>query len=145
MGLRSKYINLSFLLLYINTIQCFFLILIFHFYVFGCDIRIAVVTGANKGIGLEISRRLASKGVGVVLTARDVKRGTEAVEELKASGFSHVVFHQLDVTEPTTIASLVDFLRTQFGKLDILVFVLHLTILRNGWIYISLFHLVNHF
>lgn len=83
--------------------------------------KIAVVTGANKGIGLEISRQLASKGVGVVLTARDVKRGTEAVEELKASGFSHVVFHQLDVTEPTTIASLVDFLRTQFGKLDILV------------------------
>ncbi|KAK9927261.1 hypothetical protein M0R45_024453 [Rubus argutus] len=83
--------------------------------------KIAVVTGANKGIGLEISWQLASKGVGVVLTARDVKRGTEAVEKLKASGFSHVVFHQLDVTVPTTIASLVDFLKTQFGKLDILV------------------------
>ncbi|KAM5573554.1 salutaridine reductase [Rosa sericea] len=83
--------------------------------------RIAVVTGANKGIGLEISRQLASNGVGVVLTARDVKRGTEAVQKLKASGFSDVVFHQLDVNNPTTIASLADFLKTQFGKLDILV------------------------
>ncbi|PRQ18956.1 putative oxidoreductase [Rosa chinensis] len=83
--------------------------------------RIAVVTGANKGIGLEISRQLASNGVGMVLTARDVKRGTEAVEKLKASGFSDVVFHQLDINNPTTIASLAHFLKTQFGKLDILV------------------------
>ncbi|PRQ18957.1 putative salutaridine reductase (NADPH) [Rosa chinensis] len=83
--------------------------------------RIAVVTGANKGIGLEISRQLASNGVGVILTARDLKRGTEAVEKLKASGFSDVVFHQLDVNNPTTIAALADFLKTQFGKLDILV------------------------
>ncbi|KAJ0960267.1 hypothetical protein J5N97_001908 [Dioscorea zingiberensis] len=72
--------------------------------------KIAVVTGANKGIGLEISKQLASKGVGVVLTARDAKRGTEAAESLKASGFSDVVFHQLDVTAPTSIAS--------FGKLS---------------------------
>ncbi|XP_062030613.1 (+)-neomenthol dehydrogenase-like [Rosa rugosa] len=83
--------------------------------------KIAVVTGANKGIGLEISKQLASKGVGVVLTARDVKRGTEAAESLKASGFSDVVFHQLDVTAPTSIASLANFLKTQFRKLDILV------------------------
>ncbi|VVA30053.1 PREDICTED: (+)-neomenthol dehydrogenase [Prunus dulcis] len=83
--------------------------------------RIAVVTGGNKGIGLEISRQLGSNGVGVILTARDEKRGTEAVEKLKASGFSDVVFHQLDVTDQTSIASLADFLQTQFGKLDILV------------------------
>ncbi|PRQ17764.1 putative oxidoreductase [Rosa chinensis] len=83
--------------------------------------KIAVVTGANKGIGLEISKQLASKGVGVVLTARDAKRGTEAAESLKASGFSDVVFHQLDVTAPTSIASLANFLKTQFRKLDILV------------------------
>ncbi|KAK9273665.1 hypothetical protein L1049_018475 [Liquidambar formosana] len=84
--------------------------------------RFAVVTGANKGIGLEICRQLASNGVMVVLTARDEKRGIEAVEKLKASGLSdHVVFHQLDVGEPDSIASLADFIKTQFGKLDILV------------------------
>ncbi|KAB1222520.1 Salutaridine reductase [Morella rubra] len=83
--------------------------------------RIAVVTGANKGIGFEISKQLASNGVRVILTARDVRRGNEAVEKLKAAGFSDVIFHQLDVTDPSSSSSLADFIRTQFGMLDILV------------------------
>ncbi|GLT60634.1 hypothetical protein SLA2020_333920 [Shorea laevis] len=84
--------------------------------------RYAVVTGANKGIGLEICKQLASHGVTVVLTARDEKRGMEAVEKLKESGLSeYIVFHQLDVADPATIASLADFVKRQFGKLDILV------------------------
>ncbi|GLT50274.1 hypothetical protein SLA2020_237700 [Shorea laevis] len=84
--------------------------------------RYAVVTGANKGIGLEICKQLASHGVTVVLTARDEKRGMEAVEKLKESGLSEcIVFHQLDVADPATIASLADFVKRQFGKLDILV------------------------
>ncbi|XP_016649849.1 PREDICTED: (+)-neomenthol dehydrogenase-like isoform X1 [Prunus mume] len=83
--------------------------------------RYAVVTGANKGMGLETVRQLASKGFTVVLTARDEKRGLEAVEKLKESGLSgQVVFHQLDVANPATVASLADFIKTQFGKLDIL-------------------------
>lgn len=84
--------------------------------------RIAVVTGGNKGIGFEICKQLASNGVKVVLTARDEKRGLEAVEKLKDFGLSHlVVFHQLDVTDPASVASLSDFVKTKFGKLDILV------------------------
>uniref|UniRef100_A0A2N9ER37 Uncharacterized protein n=1 Tax=Fagus sylvatica TaxID=28930 RepID=A0A2N9ER37_FAGSY len=83
--------------------------------------RIAIVTGANKGIGFEICKQLASNGVRVVLTARDVRRGNEAVEKLKAAGCSDVFFHQLDVMDPTSIPALVDFIKTQFGKLDILV------------------------
>ncbi|XP_021817006.1 (+)-neomenthol dehydrogenase-like [Prunus avium] len=84
--------------------------------------RYAVVTGANKGIGLETVRQLASNGFTVVLTARDEKRGLEAVEKLKESGLSgQVVFHQLDVAKPATVASLAEFIKTQFGKLDILV------------------------
>ncbi|XP_030948141.1 (+)-neomenthol dehydrogenase-like [Quercus lobata] len=83
--------------------------------------RIAVVTGGNKGIGFEICRQLASNGVRVVLTARDVRKGNEAIEKLKAAGCSDVVFHQLDVMDPTTISSLADFIKTHFGKLDILV------------------------
>ncbi|XP_042511912.1 salutaridine reductase-like [Macadamia integrifolia] len=82
--------------------------------------RIAVVTGASKGIGLETCRQLSSNGVLVILTARDEKRGIEAVENLKGSGLSHVIFHQLDVTEPSSIASMADF-KTQFAKLDIVV------------------------
>ncbi|ESW11896.1 hypothetical protein PHAVU_008G068200 [Phaseolus vulgaris] len=85
-------------------------------------IRYAVVTGANKGIGFGICKQLISNGITVVLTARDEKRGIEAVEKLKEFGASdQVVFHQLDVTDPKSIESLANFIKTQFGKLDILV------------------------
>ncbi|KAL3498799.1 hypothetical protein ACH5RR_041531 [Cinchona calisaya] len=83
--------------------------------------RCAVVTGANKGIGLEICRQLASKGISVVLTARDAKRGREAVENLKSCGFSNVVFHQLDLLNLDSIHSLATFIKNHYGKLDILV------------------------
>ncbi|KAL4621855.1 hypothetical protein ACB092_06G258600 [Castanea dentata] len=84
--------------------------------------RYAVVTGGNKGIGFETCRQLALNGVTVVLTSRDEKRGLEAVDKLKESGLSDLVlFHQLDVTDPASIASLADFIKATFGKLDILV------------------------
>lgn len=82
--------------------------------------RLAVVTGANKGIGLETARQLASHGVTVILTARDEKKGTDAVESLHHVGFSSVVFHQLDVRDPASVASLANFIENQFGKLDVL-------------------------
>ena len=85
-------------------------------------LRYAVVTGANKGIGFEICRKLASNGIVVVLTGRDEKKGLEAVEKLREFGLSdHVVFHQLDVADPASIASFADFIKTKYGKLDILV------------------------
>ncbi|KAM0860997.1 hypothetical protein ACQ4PT_046176 [Festuca glaucescens] len=84
--------------------------------------RVAVVTGGNKGIGLEVCRQLASKGVIVVLTARDEKRGSEAARGLHASGFSDVVYHNLDVSDPSSAACLADFIENKFGKLDILYF-----------------------
>ncbi|XP_061340154.1 (+)-neomenthol dehydrogenase-like [Gastrolobium bilobum] len=84
--------------------------------------RFAVVTGANKGIGYGICKKLASIGIVVVLTARNEKRGLEAMENLKEFGLSDfLVFHQLDVTDPASVASLADFIKTKFGKLDILV------------------------
>ncbi|KAL9672197.1 hypothetical protein QQ045_028447 [Rhodiola kirilowii] len=84
--------------------------------------RYAVVTGGNKGIGFEICRQLASKGVVVILTAINEQMGYEAVEKLKACGFSDsVVFHQLDVADHASVAEVADFIRTRFGKLDILV------------------------
>jgi len=65
---------------------------------------------------------LVSNGIKVVLAARDEKRGLEAVDKLKNLALpSHVVFHQLDVTDPKSIGSFADFLKNQFGKLDILV------------------------
>ncbi|KAL0464766.1 UNVERIFIED_CONTAM: (-)-isopiperitenone reductase [Sesamum latifolium] len=84
--------------------------------------RYAVVTGANKGIGFEICRQLASEGITVISTARSEKRGTDAQERLKELGLSdNVVFHQLDVLDPATIASLFEFIKAKYGRLDILV------------------------
>ncbi|XP_030457271.1 (+)-neomenthol dehydrogenase-like isoform X1 [Syzygium oleosum] len=86
--------------------------------------RLAVVTGANKGIGLETVKQLASNGIRVILTARNEKRGLEALNKLKKcdGSFSElVVFHQLDVADLASITSLADFVGTNFGKLDILV------------------------
>ncbi|XP_074294952.1 uncharacterized protein LOC141622832 [Silene latifolia] len=85
--------------------------------------RYAVVTGSNKGLGLEISRHLASQGVVVQLTSRDQKRGLEAIEQLKNSGVNseNLEYHQLDVTDPPSFAALTDFIKAKFGKLDILV------------------------
>lgn len=80
-----------------------------------------MITGANKGIGFETARQLASEGVMVVLTARDKKRGLEATSKLHGMGFPNVVFHQLDVLDPTSIESLALFMKEKFGRLDILV------------------------
>ena len=77
-----------------------------------------MVTGGNRGIGLEICKQLASNGVTVVLTARDEKRGAKAVSAL---GLSNVVFHELEVSVPSSAARLADFIKEKFGKLDILV------------------------
>jgi (+)-neomenthol dehydrogenase len=82
---------------------------------------VAVVTGGNKGIGLEVCRQLAGSGVTVVLTARNEARGAKAVEKLRELGLSNVVFCQLDVTDAPSTVRLVGFLKTRFGKLDILV------------------------
>ncbi|XP_052876282.1 (+)-neomenthol dehydrogenase-like [Gossypium arboreum] len=82
----------------------------------------AVVTGANKVVGLEICKQLAQDGIMVVLTARDEKRGLEALESLKYSVLSdYLIFHQFDVADLESIVSLTDFVKKQFGKLDFLV------------------------
>ncbi|XP_030965162.1 (+)-neomenthol dehydrogenase-like [Quercus lobata] len=83
--------------------------------------RYAVVTGANKGIGLETVRQLASQGVTVVLTARNEKRRMEALLKLQELGLSNIVFHQLDVLDPVSIKSLANFIQEKFGRLDIMV------------------------
>ncbi|CAI0379529.1 unnamed protein product [Linum tenue] len=92
--------------------------------------RYAVVTGGNKGIGFEICRQLASNGVLVVLTARDENRGLQAVQKLRDGDpalSDNLVFHKLDVADSSSISSLADFIRTQFGKLDILILLIYLS------------------
>ena len=81
---------------------------------------VALVTGANKGIGKEIARQLGAQGLTVLVGARDLERGEEAAAELKASGVnSHAV--RLDVTDETSIAEAARRIEEEFGGLDVLV------------------------
>jgi len=82
----------------------------------------AVVTGANKGIGLATVHQLAQQGITVILTARNKEHGINTVESLKKNfKLSNVIFHQLDVQDSLSIANLTQFVEDRFGKLDILV------------------------
>ncbi len=81
----------------------------------------AVVTGANKGIGLGIVRQLAKDGITVVLTARDATRGNVALESLKSQGLHNVNFHPLDVASQESILALAEWLHKTYGGIDILV------------------------
>lgn len=84
--------------------------------------RVAVVTGGNKGIGLEIVRSLCKKFDGdTILAARNEKLGKEAVKLLERQDEVEPVFHQLDVTDIASIEQLHSFLQMEYGGLDILV------------------------
>lgn len=82
--------------------------------------KVAVVTGANRGIGQEICRELAQQGIHVVLTSRDAAKGKAASDKLVAQGLP-VEFHPLDVTNASSIDALAAFLREKFEGVDILV------------------------
>lgn len=81
---------------------------------------IALVTGANKGIGKEISRQLAMKQVHVLLGARDRQRGEKTAAELRADGLP-VEFISLDVTSQESVDSAAAEVGRRHGRLDILV------------------------
>lgn len=82
--------------------------------------KTAVVTGANKGIGFEIARRLASDGYRVFLGARDRDRGEAAAARLKAQGLD-AHWLELDVTDDASAAAAAGTLAAQTGTLDVLV------------------------
>jgi NAD(P)-dependent dehydrogenase (short-subunit alcohol dehydrogenase family) len=82
--------------------------------------KIALITGANKGIGYELARQLGKEGVTVLVAARNAKLGNAAVARLKADGIA-ADFIELDVTKPETIAQAAQTVRTRYGRLDILV------------------------
>lgn len=82
--------------------------------------RIALVTGANKGIGLEIVRQLSRAGVTAVLGSRDKGRGAAAAARLAQDGLQVPVI-ALDVTSEASVRAAIDEIGRQFGRLDILV------------------------
>jgi NAD(P)-dependent dehydrogenase (short-subunit alcohol dehydrogenase family) len=82
--------------------------------------RVAVVTGANKGIGREIVRQLAERGLVVYLGARDEERGQSAERALRADGLD-VRFLHLDVTDEESVARAAKRLESEVGLLHVLV------------------------
>src|ERR1700726_4772199 len=82
--------------------------------------RIALVTGANRGIGLETVRQLAQQGMHVLLGARNEAKGLEAAKKLKSEGLD-VEFILLDVDEKKTHAQAAKAIEKKFGKLDVLI------------------------
>ncbi len=84
------------------------------------DRLVALVTGANKGLGFEICRQLAAKGYSVVLTARDPGKGRQATGVLQQQGFD-VHFVRVDLEDPSTFDPAVTFVERTLGKLDVLV------------------------
>lgn len=82
--------------------------------------RVALVTGANKGIGFEIARRLTERGDTVLLGARNEERGREAEAKLKAEGCDAHFVH-LDVEDAETHQQAARFVGENYGRLDVLV------------------------
>lgn len=84
------------------------------------ETRVALITGANRGIGFEIARQLARLGIIAVIGSRDLAKGHQAAEGLKSEGLDAPVV-QLDVDDPSSIAKGVAEANSFFGRIDILV------------------------
>ena len=82
---------------------------------------VVLITGANKGIGLEVARQLAGRGMRVLLGARDAGRGEAAVNKLRAEGLKEVELAVLDVTSQESIDKAVIDIEQRFGVLDVLI------------------------
>ena len=82
--------------------------------------RIALITGANKGIGLEVARQLAKTGMHVLLGARDQALGETAVASLVSDGLNAVFVH-IDLGQPASIQAAAAAIEAGHGRLDVLV------------------------
>ena len=82
--------------------------------------KIALVTGANRGLGFETTKQLSQLGLKVILTARDRIKGENATKELTDQGLD-VIFYKLDVSNKEDVANIYNVIEKTFSRLDILV------------------------
>ncbi len=83
------------------------------------DQRIAVVTGANRGIGFAITRQLAQAGMRVIATSRDTEKGREASQKLAGQG--DITFETLAVDDPASINEFAQGVLSKYKRVDVLV------------------------
>lgn len=83
--------------------------------------KTALVTGANKSIGLEVARQLAKNGIYVYLGSRDIEKGRAAIEALKAEGFTDISVVQLDITDEQSVKKAQIEIAKKSSVLDILI------------------------
>lgn len=81
------------------------------------DTRVALVTGANQGVGLQVAKELAAKGHTVLVGSRNFERGEASAQEIGQDAIAV----QLDVTDGASIAAAAERIRTEIGRLDLLV------------------------
>ncbi|SEG17022.1 NAD(P)-dependent dehydrogenase, short-chain alcohol dehydrogenase family [Thermomonospora echinospora] len=81
---------------------------------------IALITGANKGIGLQTARRLGADGITVLVGARNAERGEEAAGRLRQEG-ADARFVEIDVADEASVAKAAGWIESEFGRLDVLV------------------------
>ncbi len=79
-----------------------------------------VITGANRGVGFEISKQCGEKGLKVILTARNKERGETAQKILSTLGHE-VYFRHLDVNDENSIQKFIESLESDFGNIDVLI------------------------
>lgn len=82
--------------------------------------RLAIVTGGNRGIGREIARQLASKGLQVLITCRDEDKGRQTVKEMLQEGLS-VEFQVVNVNDAQSISQMIERVENDFARLDVRV------------------------
>ena len=83
--------------------------------------KIVLITGANRSIGLETAKQLSKKGLFVYLGTRDLEKGNAAVKELNENGYENIKAIEIDVTKPESVLAAAKQVENEQGKLDILI------------------------
>jgi NAD(P)-dependent dehydrogenase (short-subunit alcohol dehydrogenase family) len=84
------------------------------------DIKVAFITGGNRGLGLETARQLGKLGIKTVIGSRDIEKGEQAAKSLRADG-ADVDAIRFDITKPADYKAAYDYFDSHYGKLDILI------------------------
>lgn len=83
---------------------------------------IAIVTGANRGLGLQAAKNISQEGIPVLMTARDQSNGQKTFEKLKTeNGLDKIFFHPLDLNSDSSIADLVEHISNEYPDYGIIL------------------------